>query len=834
MSGFVYLKSSRLLKNNNGKTILLNNSELPYHFTNTFKDPIKITPNTKIEVVNADLNITPLHDINVDKSNDLYTYSLGKTSNQFLQKLVKIEEGVYSNEELASAITNSFENTNLLDDFNILVSYVGNDSFQIILSALAIGDDDEFENNYDKIMSKIGFQASTAEQDAGVGTDGNEITIENRNSISHPNTLTKNSAVSVLSSTTLTNTNKPTNNISNLIAPTKHGIQNAQGTISTIFRPIKHLVFPQAYQEPTAGTTFTSVIGATTTTGISIDAEGGGHNLSFKFTAGATTYHCKFIQTRADWDALTLPAAYNHGNFPWGHVIIINTSNQNINTTLTANYCTLLLDTNDYKFKLFDAGTSGLSTFNLFSTANPSFVKTTGTLTSLGNWGSGCLALTRGETAITGTNQMNNTNRFTRARVYNDTGDSNSDVKKEVYADYSIVLTPTPDGNDNYVQVQYGVQDANKVAGETDWLTPSLTALSDANKLTTLLPSLGDDDNIMITASMNSWYCLDIFITHDDNGDMEFTNDDVLIGTTEQDNPDPDRVILPNNFTEASYPIMPLIGTNSGYVKDEQQTLSFGVYSIKDISTHSLAKLNAYMNTNWGGNQTIPVRQPKATYTNYCRNYNLVNRDVKIEPLGFSGVNTIKDYEIIDGKTEDVALVENPPMYLNLCRPINDEQKSRLTNAGFSTTATHLPGSNITGRNPLINQLYRELGMEKLLIYNQADDEPDEGDYIYRSSQSITYGNSANYIINFDNLGKIVGQNGETNSISQIAAVIPSSELEDTASGKHYRSQYPLPVSLNSKTEELVNNFQVSITNDDGTPATSLKHPTNILCRLTE
>ena len=31
-----------------------------------------------------------------------------------------------------------------------------------------------------------------------------------------------------------------------------------------------------------------------------------------------------------------------------------------------------------------------------------------------------------------------------------------------------------------------------------------------------------------------------------------------------------------------------------------------------------------------------------------------------------------------------------------------------------------------------------------------------------------------------------------------------------------------------------INNFQVSITNDDGTPATSLKHPTTILCRFTE
>ncbi len=77
---------------------------------------------------------------------------------------------------------------------------------------------------------------------------------------------------------------------------------------------------------------------------------------------------------------------------------------------------------------------------------------------------------------------------------------------------------------------------------------------------------------------------------------------------------------------------MSLIGSNNGYVVGKQQTLSFGVYSEKDVSTHSLAKLNAYMNSKWGGNQTIPERSPKAVYTNYCRNYNLEDRPMKIEP----------------------------------------------------------------------------------------------------------------------------------------------------------------------------------------------------------
>ncbi len=828
---FLYLKSSRLLKDNNGKTILLNNSELPYHFTNSFKDPIKITPNTKVEIVNADLNITPLHNINSDKNNDLYTYSLGKTSNQFLQKLVKLDEGLYSNDELSNKIQEAFKATNLLDDFDIDVEYIGSDKFEIKLNVIADKDDERKSNKYGYISQKMGFQASDAEQNAGVGSFNEVISGITRNNISNANFITSNSTLPVLTSTTLTNTTKPTNLISNIFTTSTKGIHNAQGTISTIFRPIKHLVFPTAYQTPTAGTTFTSVIGATTTASITINAPDSTNN-DFKFTAGATTYHASFIKTKAVWDTITLPNSISTGNLPWGHFLILNTTDISPNTTLASNYCTLLLDTNDYKWKLFNAGTSGLSTFDFFSTTKPSFVKTTATLTSLGNWGSCGLGLTRGETAIVGTNQMDTTNKFTRARIYNTTGDADSDVKKELYADYGVVLTPSADGTTNYVQVQYGVQDATKVAGETDWITPTIAPLADDIKIENILENITSDDNVMITASMNSWYCLDIYITHDTAGNMEFTGNDVLIATTTQDSVSEHALIMPNNFTEASFPIMPLISPNNGYVRKEQQTLTFGIYSRKRISVNSLAKLNAYMITNWGSKQCIPARQPKATYTNYCRNFNLENRDVKISCKGFSGVNGTKTYTIINGKTKDFTLIEQPPIYMNLCRPI--DRKSRLEDAGFDITTAHLPGDSISGRNPLINELYKELGMPKLLIY-EADGSVDGDEHIFLSTDDIRYDNTATYVVNFDNLGKILGQNGETNSVSQIAAVIPSSELAETnSSGKHYRSQYPLPVSLNARTDELINNFQVSITNDDGTPATSLKHPTTILCRLTE
>ena len=95
---------------------------------------------------------------------------------------------------------------------------------------------------------------------------------------------------------------------------------------------------------------------------------------------------------------------------------------------------------------------------------------------------------------------------------------------------------------------------------------------------------------------------------------MDFSKEQVLIGTTEHDNTDPHSVVMPNNFTEASYPIMSLIGPNNGYVKDEQQTLSFGVYSEKDVSTHSLAKLNAYMNTKWGWRSNYTSTKSKSSF----------------------------------------------------------------------------------------------------------------------------------------------------------------------------------------------------------------------------
>ena len=822
---FIYLKSSRYLKNNDGSSILQNNSELPYQFVNSFREPIKVNPNSKIEIVSADLNVEPLHQISDENDNNSFVYGFGSQSNQFLQKLIKIPNGTYSNDELASKIQKLVSETNLLDSSDIWVSYSKTKGFEVVFNLFSdqLNGSEKDDNKYFKLNSKMGFQESDGALNAGIGNNGlEEITIYNRNNLANPNTLTKNSVLRTfeVGGSTLNNDNKPSKLISNMITPSRRGINNSAGTISTIFQPIKHLVFADGWETPTNGVVFATKIAGVTTGAITIASEGGGHNLSFKFTAGATTYHCKFVLTKAQFDSYTLPSSLTHDNIPWGHLLIINTSNQAVNTTLASNYCTLMLDTNDYKWKLFNAGTSGLSEFDFFASVNPEFVKTTATITNLGNRGTGCLALSRGECCIVGDNQVNNTNRFTRARVYNDTNST------DVYSDYSVVISPTTDGTDNYVQMNYGTQVTDKVGGDTDWLTLTNEPKTDDNKLSALLPNLTDNDNICITASMNSWYCVDFWLTHDNAGNCDFKND-ILLGTTESDK---EGVHLPMNFTEASFPIMPIIGVNNGYIKNEQQTLSFGQYSENDVDKHSTAKLNEYMNTNWNSDQTIPVRQEKATYSNYCRAWQLETRVSKLEPNGFSGVNTEIDFEVIEG--QPISTIESPPIVLKLGYPLNSDDDKRLTAQNLSNTP---PSGSL--ENTLISRLNLHMGFPNLILIESEDSGTPDGpaDHTFETENQILYNESQNYIVNFTNLGKIHGQNSATGSVSNIVGVIPGAELiEVSANTKHYQASYPQPVKINAKTEELINNFEVSITNDNGTPATGLRHPINICCRLTE
>jgi len=95
---------------------------------------------------------------------------------------------------------------------------------------------------------------------------------------------------------------------------------------------------------------------------------------------------------------------------------------------------------------------------------------------------------------------------------------------------------------------------------------------------------------------------------------------------------------------------------------------------------------------------------------------------------------------------------------------------------------------------------------------------------------------SQNFIVNLENMGKVVGQNSATKSVNKAIAIIPASSLVDDSflGTKKYTAPYPLPVKLNAVSNEKVNNFEIFITTDQNKPATSLLHPTTIVARITD
>jgi len=827
----IYLKSSRFMKDNNGSTINVSDG-LPYKFTNVFKEPLNITPKSKIEVVQADLRVNDIHDVNTQNDNNNFSYCLGFNgetigSQRFLQKLARIPDGKYTNEQMATKITSEVKKTNLLDGFNIDVSY--NDDTAFTIKADIEYDkltEEQDKNVYGLINSKMGYQETQSQQDTGIGTFNEEITITSQNDLAFPNTLTKNSTLPVLNSTTQTNNNKSINLLSNMIVPTQYGINNAGGSVSTIFRPIKHLVYGSTFLSNATGKTFTlTASGGHGKTGITLDVYHGSHNIDFEFVDNVgTTNHVTFVKSKAQWDSYTLPNSLTNTNLPWGHFMIINTADVNVNTTLDNNDYILQLDTNDYKWKRWGGDSSLTGAFEFFCDNDTNYVKNQGTLTSLGNWGTGVLGISRGECAIVGTNQVNNTNRFTRTRVYNTSGNSNTENEKIVYSDYYAELTPTIDGSDSYIRMNYGTQEVNKVAGDDNWLLLTKQPYSDDIKLKTLLPALTDNDNILIVASVTSWLCVKYYVAHDTGGNQQFINM-TMIGNTDTNNVPSTAIALPNLFNEASFPLMSVVGVNNGYVKDEQKTLTIGQYSVKSVTTHSIAKLNEYMNNNWGSNQTIPVRQPKTTITNYCSALELDDREVTIESGDFSNVaNTT--FTIPDGIVKEGMPIkpgEDTNFIMRLSNFVSTDQEYKLlTDKSYSIEPNR------------VSKLYQSLGMPKLLFIDE--DEPREDGLEFKSTSLPLPNSSQNFIVNLENMGKIVGQNSCTKSVNKSIAVISASSLvdDDFLGLKSYTPPYPLPIDINAATNEKVNNFEIYISTDEGKPADNLNHPTSLLCRITE
>ena len=833
----IYLKSEQFLKNNDDQ-ILTSGNHLPFQFSNNFKDPIKITPRSQIELISADLNVENEHTINSSNINNCFTHCLGTNNQQFLQKPARIPDGNYTDETLASQVEKVVKQTTNMDNVNFECNVLPTGQFELKIDVNET-DSTSDDNVYLKLAEKQGFAEGTTALQTGVGTYLQDYTIKTNNDLTYGNTVVQSGNIKRLSiesgDTQVSNNLKQPNLISNLLTSKSFGVNNANGYVAQVISPPKFRKFDPAGFLTAAGTgkfSFSSngaVIGGSN----ALAAYTGANGYDFQYQYGPSNYlYIKIIASSGSFNTFTLPNSTTPKLLPYGHFMLGNSSDTAINSIMSAATHVWMLNTDgaEYYWDFFSAASSG-TTASIFKADDAAFIKKESTETSLASptWGSASLSISRGECGIFETNsgltnQVSNTNKFTRARVENviATGAAASLVNNtnNVYADYTIQLTPNKTGTGTYVLMNYGEQVDGKVAGDTDWLDLTSQVPEEKYLLSKIFNELTTaTDNLILAATIDQFLCLKFFVGHDTAGDLTFT-EMVEIGNTEIGTVGPNSLHLPMLFNESSYPLMPVVGLNNGFLGNaEHQNLVQGIYSEKSINTFNLSSLRAYMNSNWGSNNQVPVRQPKQTITNFCDETDMEDLVLAIEPSGFNGKSALGTFTLPLSKTKKGNPV-NPTLNILYRLGTADElDQSLLLGEGY----TVLPNQ--------ISTLFLNMGFPKIELLGEIE----KGKSTQGPNAPI-HNRGQNYIINIPNLGNILGQNSGTGSKSQMIATIPSGELSNSTfeNDKHYKSSYPVRVNINASGEELINTFQVFITNDDGRAATSLRHPTNLFLKISE
>lgn len=843
----IYCKSQQYLMDTDNRVITSNEGSLPYSFTNEFKEPIVIKPNNKIELVSADLTIDPNYKISTLEKNNAITFGIGSKNSGSLQKVVRLTDGEYNEPTLANEIQSQMNKRQNLDmaewemDYNNLDDgEVGANKFKLLLKnqpRLYGGENDYQTNNvkYEVKTSKMGFDETTARQDLGVGTSLNEMDVLNFNNIENSFSTIVTKKYTPLANTTRNNT-KDVLLINSALSTKNNGLMTACGNFNTIITPKHHyLINPTTFLSGSSATILFdlkkdgSIISGFND--LKLEAYSGSNLYDMKANNGTNVVYLKFITaatggTAKDLDFYTL-TAINNNFIPFGHLLIVNKTDVAINATISSN--DYILQLNNVEKKSINGWINYLSTDNnSFEGKNDvanNYLQSALTKTKLPYYGSFAIGLSRGECVLVGNNQVNTgTNgRFSRVNITNtaDAG-SNIETRNNIICDYLLQLTPSSDSKDAYVNAGYGVQTTGKVAGEDGWMVMTNVTENDSSKITTILPDLNFGvDNIMLSIKCYNNNCVAFYLSHDTNGDLDFglTNENKLVHLADTD--DNEAVYnLGMGLCEKSAPFMPMIFCSNDNVIDDNGLYVMGTYSNKDAKIFNLSSLNAQMISDWGNNQTIPTRQDKVTISDICSSFNFVDLNRKFSPMGFSNVTDEKSFILPKGSLDygGNSAISSVAVRTNIFSETSDDGK-RLVN---DLQMDYLPAQKTF--------LGNALGFESLLSH----DEFDPSVFERFSNNEPNYNNSDNYIINC-NLGNIKGSNSATSRISRMVAVIPDSQLSASTftNERSYQAKYPLPVDLNPPTEQNINNFNIEITTDRGTPATSIRHPSSFLFKIT-
>jgi hypothetical protein len=517
---FVYVKSQEYLQNQDGDRVL-SNSSLPYLFTNTFSEPLKINPSSTIELVSGDLNIESRFNITNLAKNNILSFGIGTEEKGFFQVSIRIPDGEYSAPSLAIAMEIQMNSQQNMDMAKFAVIFAqGKFNIDLIIQNGVDNVWDTVENSFDYLSKNIGFQE---EPDSGVGTyDGTAEMIK----LPTTNQIQSTSVARVLNNPKTQATGQSPFLLSNSFTPNSNGVLQNGGNVSMIIRPIQQYTFD-------AATFLSNSIAASIKYRFS-ELDASGNRVYFQFqNQGLTAYtgsndwdfqlsNQRFfkIMTKSLFDQMIFPTGtaplFDKNYSAWGHWMIAHVVDSPLNFNLTSNYFVFYLDS-DGTTAIWKEYRTGYSAEDIWFEQDPNyqssltFIQTQTTKVSLGKYGSAALSLTRGETAITGDNQVNVTNKYTRARVVNTTPKTALEyVDNQVYADYTLQLTPNVAGTDTLINMGYGVQGETKVAGDTDWMSLTRQAQTASRSLK---KKFGDTfnwgvDNIIITATVFNYTCV--------------------------------------------------------------------------------------------------------------------------------------------------------------------------------------------------------------------------------------------------------------------------------------------------------------------------------------
>lgn len=554
--------------------------------------------------------------------------------------------------------------------------------------------------------------------------------------------------------------------------------------------------------------------------------------------ASSDNYYFKFVSTgdknTYTWGTKTIR------DFPYNHLLIVNKTDKAITNDITQNDFVCILDgannmdkSNLTTYKSISR-TSGMTTndFRITweGTALTAFTSNL-SISLMEEYPTSALAFNRYDNLEGDYFQHNNINSRTSIINKDASGSpvqplSNDSENRRVMADAYCMI----DNNDNvepqvqanWVENLLYKLDGNSIqSNNREHKTASLKV-----KIVDILPNFVKGDTLMMTGVFNYSNQISFYLSHDTQGNLEFTQSEVIAENKDDD--------FPLTLSSIHTPIVNTLYLNAGFVNNESMYLVQGKHD--ELEVKDSVNMNKLWNSLPSSEQVefehhllarLPFFENDEASSTIAyvagQNDKYATLNESISPDGFRGITANKDFTIDDSiaqtSSSGIGIETQYKIGLKLSNLTETQEdipyKNLLVDANINLQPNHKTG------------IYQCLGMEKVVVADNDDE--------HVAIREPNCKASNDYIITLTNMGNAKGFNSVRSDVQKIIGILPSSDLEYHEDNSiNYKPTYPLKVDLNNLEKENINNFTLQITTPDGKLASNLQNPTSLILRITE